>query len=179
MKKIILVLFLALLVGCEMNSNNTPTKKVEAFLGNYQSLSDDVQSKIVLEVEKMDNLTNEQKDKYVNLWKKHYQGLTYEVKNEIIKGDDASVIIQVEVTDYSKELSKINEYLLDNPDLFKDEAGNYSFIKYNDYRLETLNKVEDKVKHMIEFKLKKFDKKWFLEDLSDEDYLKLSGMYVY
>ena len=170
---------LLLLVGCEKDLNNTPTKRVEVFLGNYQSLSEEVIAKIDSEVNEMPNLTDEQKTKYVELWKKHYQGLTYEIKDEKIDGDDAIVSTEIEVTDYNGILASTTKYLAENPTLFQDELGNYSFTMFNDYKLDELSKAEDKVKYTIDFRVKKINKKWILQDLNDEEYLKISGMYEY
>ena len=179
MKKLLLILSLVLLVGCEKDLNNTPTKRVEVFLSNYQSLSDEVQAKISAQVDDMANLTNEEKKAYIDLWKKHYQGLTYDIKDEIVNGLDATVVAEVEVYDYSKTMTETNNYLMENPMMFQDELGNHSSIKFNDYRIEELNKVSDKVKYTFEFKVKKINKKWILQDLNEEEYLKLSGMYIY
>ncbi len=179
MKKFLLFLFLILLVGCEKDLNNTPTKRVEIFLSNYQSLSDEVQAKIESDIDEMGNLTTDLKKSYFDLWKRHYQGLTYEIKEEKIDGDDATVITEVEIYDYSQVLNEIDDYLENNPNLFVDENGNYSSTMFNDYRINSLKEVTDRVKYTIEFKIKKINKKWILQDLNEEEYLKLSGMYLY
>ena len=179
MKKIIIILAVLLLVGCERDLNNTPTKRVEVFLSNYQSITAEVESDIIAKVSDMPNLTEEEQKEYINLWKRHYQGLTYEIKDEMVDGDDATVVTEIEVYDYSEVMSETSDYLTTNPEAFQDESGNHSFEKYNDYRLSALKEVNDKVKYTIEFKLKKIDKKWILQELSDEDSLKMSGMYDY
>ena len=179
MKKILIILSLIFLVGCEKDLNNTPTKRVEVFLSSYQSLSEDVENRINSDVEDMPNLNEEEKEAYIELWKKHYQGLTYEIKDERVDGDDAIVTAEIEVTDYSNVMSYTSSYLADNPEEFQDEIGNYLFEKYNDYRLDELKKVTDKVKYTIDFKLKKINKKWVLQELTDEENLKISGMYIY
>ena len=179
MKKIFMIFALLLVVGCEKDMNNTPTKRVEVFLSNYQSLSAEVESKIMADVEEMPNLNDEEKEAYIRLWERHYQGLTYEVKNEEVDGDDAIVTTEIEVYDYSNVISATSEYLVNNPEFFQDEYGNHSFTKYNDYRLEQLNQVNDKVKYTIDFRVKKINKKWILQELSEEENLKLSGMYEY
>ena len=179
MKKIFLFLAVFLLVGCEKDLNNTPTKRVEVFLSNYQSISEEVEANIIKEVEEMPNLNDEEKDAYIDLWKRHYQGLTYEIKDEMVDGDDAIVTAEIEVYDYSKTILDISEYLANMPEFFQDELGNHSYTKYNDYRIEALKGVTEKVKYTIEFNLKKINKKWILQDLTEEDNLKMSGMYNY
>ena len=177
MKKILLILTIVLLVGCEKDLNNTPTKRVEVFLSNYQSLGEDVQAKIIADVDDMADLTKEQKDEYINLWKKHFQGLTYEIKDEKIDGDDATVTTEIEVLDYSMIMANSNNALSETPELFQDELGNYSATIYNDYRINALKEAKDKVTYTIDFKLKKINKKWVLQDLSEEENSKLSGTY--
>ena len=127
----------------------------------------------------MPNLTEEEKQEYVNLWKRHYQGLTYEIKDEVIDGDDATVTAEIEVYDYSNIMTETSNYANEHPELFQDEEGLYSFEMYNDYRIEELKKAEERVTYTIEFRLKKIDKKWILQDLNNEDVLKMSGMYEY
>lgn len=179
MKKILLLLTVLLLVGCEKDMNNTPTKRVEVFLSSYQSLSEEVQAKIATDVDEMSNLTEEEKTNYTDLWKKHYQNLTYEVKDEKVDGDDAVVTVEIEVTDYSRVIANANQHLVDSPFEFEDETGIYSPTKFNDYKLEAMKSTTDKVKYTLELKVKKIDKKWVLQDLTEEEYLKLSGMYAY
>ena len=52
MKKLLVILSVFLLVGCELN--NTPTKKIEQFLSNYQILHKDV----ISDLDGMINKTN-------------------------------------------------------------------------------------------------------------------------
>ena len=179
MKKLILILAVFLLIGCEKDMNNTPTKRVEVFLSNYQSLSEEVQAKIVSDVDEMPNLTEDEKKNYTDLWKKHYQNLTYEVKDEKVDGDNAIVTVEIEVTDYSKIIENANQMLTSNPTEFQDETGTYSPTRFNDYKLEAMKGSSDKVKYTLELNVQKIDKKWVLQDLTEDEYLKLSGMYVY
>lgn len=177
MKKILIVLLLLLLVGCEKDMNNTPTKRVEVFLSSYQSITEEVEAKIITDVEEMDSLTKEEQDAYIELWKKHYRGLTYEIKDEKIDGDNAIVETEIEVYDYSDIMNATSEYLSKNPEVFQDENGEHSYQKFNDYRLSELKKADSKVKYTIDFKLKKVNDKWILGDLNEEENLKLSGMF--
>ena len=84
MKKFVMILFIPfLLVGCGQKMMNTPTKKVEMFFANYQSLDDSVVKQLndVANEEELFNST--QRKEYVDLMKKHYQDLKYEIKDEI------------------------------------------------------------------------------------------------
>ena len=168
MKKVLsLVTAFVLLTGCSLTKNmdNTPTKKVENYLSSYQTLDDNVLSDLDDIVEDEITFTDTQKESYKDILKKHYQDLTYEVKDETVNGDTATVEVEVEVTDYSKKAE------------FQDETGNYSEEKYNDYRLGLLKDVDEKVKYTITFNLTKIDDEWTIEDLSDEDQQKLLGIY--
>ena len=177
MKKILLFLTILLLVGCEKDLNNTPTKRVEVFLSNYQSLSEEVEGKIIADADEMPELTGTQREDYINLWKKHFQGMTYEIKDEKIDGHDATVTATIEVTDYSETLKNVNNALSNTPEMFQDELGNHSFILYNDYRINALKETTERIKYTIEFKLKKVKRKWILQELSTEDEQKMTGMY--
>ena len=79
MKKLLVILSIFLMVGCELN--NTPTKKVEQFLSNYQVLHKDVISDLDGMINKT-NYTSEQKERYKELMKKQYKSLIYEIKED-------------------------------------------------------------------------------------------------
>ena len=92
MKKIILCLLsILLLSGCGEKVFNTPVKKVETFLLNYQTLSIDVVEQLNKVVNEEENFNADQRLAYKELMKKHYQDLTYEIKDEKIDGDKATV----------------------------------------------------------------------------------------
>ena len=118
MKKIALafsMLMIILMSGCgEKTVLNTPTKKVEAFFANYQTLDDNVLAQLDETIDKDDTLTDEQKDEYRELMKKHYKNLKYDVKDEVIDGDKATVTVEIEVTDYTKVMSDADKYLEEN-----------------------------------------------------------------
>ena len=72
MKKIIIILSLLIfLTGCE-STLNTPTKKVENFLSEYQNLNPEILKKLERSVE-ADNLSKSQRKKYIGLLEKQYQ----------------------------------------------------------------------------------------------------------
>ena len=179
MKKFLLLLAIFLLLGCEKDLNNTPTKRVEVFLSNYQALSEEVEAKIIADVDEMTDLTEEEKESYIDLWKKHYRALTYEIKDEKVDGDDATVTVEIEVFDYGQVLLNARKALTESPELFQDELGNYSSSMYNDYRLNALKNSREKVKYTIDFKAKKINKKWVLQALDEESNQNISGTFIY
>jgi len=179
LKKILILLIMIFAVGCETNLTNTPTKQVEMFLSKYQTLDKEILEKLEDDIAYDITLTADQRDKYLELWKKHYQGLVYTIKDETINGDEAIVKTEVEINDYINVMNSSNEYLTSNPEQFNDEFGEYDISKFNDYKLEEMLKSKERVKYTLELKVKKEDKKWKLLDLSEDDYKKLTGMYEY
>ena len=100
MKKILLFVVLLLsLSACSLS--NTPTGKVEAYLNQYNSLTDnvkvDMESKVTSE-----NLSSDNADIYRNVLTRQYQDMKYEVKDEKIDGENASVTVKVTVYDLYK-----------------------------------------------------------------------------
>ena len=88
MKKLLILLSILLtVVGCNMgNMNNTPTKQVEMFLARYQTLDQKVLDDLDDVVKEEVAFNTEQREKYRELMKKHYQGITYDVKEESMDG---------------------------------------------------------------------------------------------
>ena len=160
MKKIISIfIFLLLLVGCSLS--NSPTSKVEDLLTKYQTLDKDI-------VE--ENFTSIQKDRYKKIIEKQYKNLTYEIKNERIDGETASVTTEIEVIDYKKVVNEVNNKYQGN--------NNYTTQEYNNTKLDYLEKAKDKVTYTIDFEVKKDnDGNWKLSSLSNETIKKIQGMY--
>ena len=182
MKKVIALLFslVLLLSGCgNENLLNTPTKRVEMFLSSYQSLDDEVLNQLDDTINEEVAFNTEQREKYRELMKTHYQNLKYEIKDEVIDGDTATVTVEIEVTDYSKVMSEANTYLEENPDEFNDEKGEYDLSLFTTYRLDKLKDVKDKVKYTLDLTLTKVDDEWQIDDISDEDQMKIHGLYNY
>lgn len=175
MKRIIYLFMLLLIVsGCSIGTKmmNTPTKKVEAYLDSYQKLDDNVLNDLDTLIEDTE-YTTEQRARYKEIFKKHYSNLKYEILDEKIDGDNATVEAQVEVNDYSSILSEpINE------DDYKDEEGNYDSKKYFDYQLDKLEKATEKIKYTIIFRLTKKDDNWVIDDLDETSIKKIHGIYI-
>ena len=174
-----LLVMILVLTGCNLALNNTPTKKVEMFLANYQTLNDKVMGDLSNVVMNEDKFNDSQKEKYKELMKRHYQALTYDIKDEQIDGDEAIVTTQITVYDYTKEKSKANVYKDNNLDEFRTD-GKYDESLFNDYLLNKLSKVTDTVTYTINFTLHKGeDGKWKLDDLTKEQEQKIHGIYLY
>ena len=144
MKKLILcfscIMAIVLLSGCSMD--NTPTKKVENFLDNYKNQDETVIEQLKEMVDSDSLMDDDQKTTYSDIMKKQYQDLTYEIKDEVINGETATVTAEIEVYDYYKINKDAEEYYKNNPDEFKDNTSD------NDDAVETIaeetkDKVED------------------------------------
>ena len=175
MKKLLVILSVFLLVGCELN--NTPTKKIEQFLSNYQILHKDVISDLDGMINKT-NYTSEQKEKYKELMKKQYKSLIYEIKEETIDGNKAYVTVQIEVTKKKKSLTETESYLNDHRDEFTDN-GVYNESKFLSYQLDELAKEKERVKYTLTFSLTKQNGTWEIDDLTEAMEEKINGVYIY
>lgn len=176
MKKILIVImFMLLLSGCSLgvDMTNTPTRQVEAYLDSYQKLDDNVLNDLDTLIEDTE-YTIEQKAQYREIMKKHYSNLSYEIKNETIDGDKATVETEIEVNDYSHVLSE--EIKKED---YQDAEGNYDPVKYFDYQLDKIEASTAKVKYTIIFNLTKKDNNWVIDSLDEESMEKIHGIYIH
>lgn len=178
--KRILFVFLGFLVifttACD-NVSNTPTRKVEELMGKYQSVDEDVLDDLNDVINSESNLTDKQQDRYRELLKKQYQNLTYEIKEEKIDGDNATVETEIEVIDLAKVNKDAENYLKEHKDEFNDDKGNFSQEKYTDYKLDKMEDAKDKIKYTLELTLTKEDNEWKLDNLTETERQKIHGIY--
>lgn len=205
MKKIFVFLTCIMTVfvisGCSMD--NTPTKRVENFLDSYTSGNDTVLNQLKEIIDSDAMMNDAQRTTYSDIMKRQYKDMTYDIKDEVIDGNDATVTVEVEVYDYYKSNQDSQNYYNSNPDEFKedintdnteqnentkDEANtrenavedtvdSISNSKFIDYRLTQLQNVNDRVKYTIDFTLKKIDDKWKLNEIDDATRQKIHGLY--
>lgn len=201
MKKKIIV-FLSLLVmfatGCG-NNMNTPTGKVEEFLGKYQSMDADVLTQLDKVISDDTTMSDTQKSDYKTLMEKQYQNMSYKIKSEEIDGDEAEVLVEIEVFDYANSIKESRKYYTEHRDEFDDkEIGNDGADTDNDgmdeegevvggavdtissfitYKIKQLMDVTDKVNYEITFHLTKEDGEWEVEDITDVDRQKIHGLF--
>lgn len=181
MKKVLLVIGLFLMLcGCSMmDMDNTPKKQVEKFFNSYQTLDKDVLKSLDKTVNKEANLTAEQKEKYRDILKKHYENLDYEIKDETINGNNATVKVEIEVNDYSQILRQVEEHKTEYPEEFNDSDGNYSENIFQEYRLNALKDSKERIKYTLYITLTKVNDKWTLDTIADTDEEKILGIFVY
>lgn len=163
-KILLLAIFTFLLIGCSMS--NTPTSKVEELLSKYQRLDNDISMGINSVLDEQ-NLTDVHKERYRKLLETQYKNLSYEIKDEIIDGDTAMVIVEIEVIDYKKA---INDLTFDSM-LYTKES-------FDEEKLDRLEEAKDKVTYTLDLSLTK-DKEgtWKLNALTNEQIKKIQGMY--
>ena len=189
-------LFLLILVGCN-NSMNTPTSKVEEFLGKYQSMDSYVTTQLEQVLSDDTTMSDEQKEDYKALMEKQYQNLSYKINNEEIDGDNATVDVEIEVLDYATTINKAREYYDEHKDEIEEEynqkqSDNDNVAEdavegveeaveessaYIDYKIKELEAATDTTTYTITFYLTKEDGDWELQDISDLDLQKIHGLY--
>lgn len=182
MKNIKKLLFVCLgicaifITACD-NVGNTPTRKVEELMGKYQSVDEDVLEDLNNVINSEDNLTTDQQERYTGLLKKQYQNLTYEIKDEKIDGNNATVEVEIEVIDLAKINNEAEDYLEENRTEFDDENGAFSKEKYINYKLDKMEDAKDRVKYTLELTLTKEDDEWELDNLTETERQKIHGIY--
>lgn len=168
MRKIISIfIFLILLVGCSLS--NSPTSLVEELLSKYQRFDSDIESGIS-NVLADENLTSTQKERYKKLLENQYRNLSYEIKEERIDGEEATISTEIKVINYKKAINDTYNYYQGKND--------YTLEEYNDTKLDNLEKEKEKVTYTIDFDVKKDkDGNWKISSLSNETIKKIQGMY--
>ena len=199
-KKIIVILSLLvmLVTGCG-NNMSAPSEKVEEFLGRYQSMDSNILTQLDNVISNDETMDDTQKKDYKTLMEKQYQNLSYKIKDEKIDGDEAEVLVEIEVFDYANSINESRKYYTEHRDEFDDnEVGNDGADTDNDgmseegevvggavdtvssfitYKIKQLMDVTDKAKYEITFHLNKEDGEWKVEDLSDVDRQKIHGLF--
>ena len=150
------------LVGCTLG--NTPTARVEDLLGSYQRLDDGISFSYTNLTDDV-NLGNDIRKGYEEAIKKQYRNLSYEIKDEVIDGDNAIVTVRIEVMNYKEVIDKY-------------DRTDYEAIKYHELVLEALDNVKEMVVYTIDISLTKDNgDNWVVDDFSGEVRDKLLGLY--
>lgn len=183
MKKYLIIsvaLLVVFITGCSLtNIDNTPTKQVEKVLNNYKNQEETVTTQLDKIVSTDVTMNDIQKETYKTILKRQYSNMMYKVKDEVIDGNEATVTVQIEVTDFYKITTEADEYLLTNASQFNNAEGTYDNSLFIDYKLNKLDKATNKVTYTIDFKVAKVDDLWQVQPLSDSDIEKIHGLYAY
>ena len=113
------------------------------------------------------NLTDEHRDRYRKLLENQYKNLSYEIKDEIIDGNNATVNVEINVKDYKQA---INDLTFDSTVYTKES--------FDEEKLNRLENVTNNVTYTLDITLTKDDDgKWKLNALTNEQIKKIQGMY--
>ena len=179
MKKIFkifsILLIVTVLSGC-MGSMG-PSEKTEEMLNRYIKNDQSIMDELDEYIGKQD-LTEEQKERYKDIIKNEYSSIKYEIKNETIDGDAATVEVSIEVKDLYKASNVAEDYLIEHPTEFYTD-GVYDASKFVDYKLGVMEKSTDTVTYTIYVNLIKKDNIWTIEELDDTTLEKIHGIYNY
>jgi uncharacterized protein with gpF-like domain len=184
MKRIFTFLAFALiLTGCSIGEDmdNTPTKQVEAYLNNYQTLDSNVLAKLDAVVENEEMFDEDQKVTYRDILKKHYQDLTYTIKEETVNGDKATVEAEIEVNDYTKaikEAEKKGKETAKLKDKLEEQQKNaYQNAPQLDVEIDNIELFEKskKIAQDYTYNMKYWVKKWEAKNIIEmrKDVLKM------
>lgn len=179
MKKVFIIcISLLMLVGCGCTLLKTPTKKVEELLNMYKMKDKDVMDELDEYVATQD-LTDDQKDKYKEIISKQYTDMKYEVTEETIDGEEATVTAKITVYDLYKVQKDAEEYLTDHKSEFYDETDTYDKTLFIDYKLDKMKSATDTVDYTVIFQLNKVDGTWEVDQLDNDTLEKIHGIYNY
>lgn len=177
MKKFLVILScMILMVGCSIS--NTPSKKTEELFKKYQTLDDAVISDLELTTE-AGNLTSEkQKTSYMKAMKMQYSDLKYEIMDEEIDGDEATVTVKISVYDFYKVQKDAQEYLEKHEDEFLTDDV-YDEEKFTLYKLKNMGDASDRIDYTIKVFLEKEDDEWVVNSFDKTTLEKIHGTYNY
>ena len=177
MKKIlIIVMSLFLTVGCFMD--NTPSNEVTKLFKKYQALDDAVLDDLEFVTEGINLKTEKQKENYTKAMKMQYSDIKYEILDEDINGDEATVKVKISVYDFYKVQQEAEDYKSSHKDEFIID-GEYDDEKYMNYKLDKLMNASERVEYTIDVDLTKEDDKWVVEPFDKTTLEKIHGTYNY
>ena len=181
MKKVlgiaITVLAIFMLVGCSCSlDDKKPEAAVDTFFEKYRKKDDSVMSQLKDTIESL-TLDDDYKVKYQELMEKQYNQMAYVIKDVEENEDTANANVEITVLDYKSSIQESEKYLENNPDKFKDELGNYSEELFTKYKIDQMKLVDSTTTYNLNLKLTKENGMWTVNKLSDEDILKIHGMY--
>lgn len=178
MKKLLVILCAILLfTGCSCSMNDdSPEEAVNTFFEKYRAKDEDVMSQLIDTIANED-LEDKMKSDYQELMEKQYDQFAYVVKDVSESDNEATATVELTVLNYKKAITATEDALKNEPSKFNDEAGNFSKEKYMNYKMVEMAKVTDTITHTIELHLTKENGMWKVNQLSDEDIMKLHGLY--
>ena len=118
MKKYILVLvaLVMFLTGCVIG-DATPSDEVRDFLNRYKENDTVIVNELNDYLSNTDYTEDQRKD-YKDVYLRQYSNLEYDIKDEVINGDKATVTVQIKVFDYYKTNTTVDDYFVTNNNEF-------------------------------------------------------------
>lgn len=173
----VLVAIVLFMTGCALMAD-TPSNAVKEYLNRYRDNDTVVVNELneYLDTEDMDDDT---KEEYRKVYLRQYSNLKYDIKDETINGDEATVEVKITVFDYYKTNTLSGDYYTANSQDFLDENGDLDLTKYVSYKIDKLVETTDTVDYTLTINLAKVDGSWEVQPLSLDDLYKLHGTYEY
>ncbi len=171
-KLFIIVLLLILITGC--SKKTTVKEATSTYLNNYINLDETV----LLQLNNQANRYYKDeiiKNKYIDLLKKQYSNLEYNIVKEKYDGEFAYATVDIKVFD----LYEAQKRAVENIESFLLEDGTYDEIKFTLYKLDLMLETNKKINSTITIKLLRNDDNWEVLQLSNENLEKLHGIYNY
>lgn len=165
MKKIIIpILVFLFLVGCTA-TKATPKSAVEDMLKKYQSKDDIVMSQLDEVISGDTTYNDTQREEYKKVIERQYTDLTYDIKDDEINGDNATVTVEIEVYDYSN-------IEITDPSIDLTDAD-----AYNTAKIKMMKDTKERVKYTLELTVTKDGDEWKVDNLTDIERKKIHGLY--
>ena len=174
-KLVILSICIAFLSGCILLMG--PSEKVDAMLSKYVNCDKTIIDELDDRLNEQE-LNSEEKERYKNIIKKEYSQMKYEIKEEKIENDFATVTVDIKVIDLYGASLKALDYLYSNPSKFYTD-GVYDSHKFIDYKLNVMEHYEETKDYTIDIALSRHNDIWYIEELSEDALLKIHGIYNY
>lgn len=176
MKKLLLMFVsLFVLVGC---MDNLAADSVKNYLNQYRNLSDNVVADLGSLTDEQE-LTEEQKLSYLDVMKKQYKDLHYEIVEEKYDGNKAKVTAKITVYDLYKVQENAKKYMNNHKEEFYNEDNLYDNELYLNYKLKEMKNNTETITYTVTFDLEKKDKEWIVLQPSEEVLEKIHGIYNY
>ena len=178
MKKIISLLFLLIIINLITGCGSSATKAVENYLNEYNMLSDNV-TKNMKDIVNRENFKGQDRKTYMDIFKKQYKDMKYEIVDEAYDGDEAIIKAKINVYDLYKVQNSASSYLANHADEFNDANGNYDVNMFIKYKLDKMKNISDRVDYTIDFYVVNTTDGWVVSSLSNSDLEKIHGIYNY
>lgn len=175
MKKVLIVAIALLLSGCL--NKTTAADVVEDYLNEFQSLNHNVKKEISNTIDSNDAYSESQKEIYKDILYKQYKALEYEIISEEYDDEKALVKVNISVINLHEAEEDALNYLSENMGLFYNSDNEFDKEKYLTYKLSLMKDATNKVDYEIIFYLTYKDRKWILENPTEDDLLKINGIY--